>query len=72
MICKTKAEELNEIYRVSVGSGFGRTNLIRKLVRDILVKRNSYIEFVHWLKADKPERPPKRTPNRFTLYFLKF
>jgi len=30
-------------------SGFDRKNFIRKLVRDIPVKRNSYMEFVRWL-----------------------
>ena len=31
-------------------SGFDRKNFIRKLIRDIPVKRNSYNEFVRWLK----------------------
>jgi hypothetical protein len=31
-------------------SGFDRKNFIRKLVRDIPVKRNSYNEFVRWLQ----------------------
>jgi hypothetical protein len=30
-------------------SGFDRKNFIRKLVRGIPVKRNSYEEFVRWL-----------------------
>jgi hypothetical protein len=30
-------------------SGFDRKNFIRKLVRDMPVKRNSYTEFVRWL-----------------------
>jgi hypothetical protein len=30
-------------------SGFDRKNFIRKLVRGIPVKRNSYAEFVRWL-----------------------
>ena len=30
-------------------SGFDRENFIRKLVRGIPVKRNSYQEFVRWL-----------------------
>ena len=30
-------------------SGFDRKNFIRKLIRDIPVKRNSYTEFVRWL-----------------------
>jgi hypothetical protein len=32
-------------------SGFDRKNFIRKLVRDIPVKRNSYDEFLRWLKT---------------------
>ncbi len=32
-------------------SGFHRTNFIRKLMRDVPVKRNSYNEFVRWLSA---------------------
>lgn len=32
-------------------SGFDRKNFIRKLVRDIPVKRNSYNEFVRWLSG---------------------
>jgi hypothetical protein len=36
-------------------SGFDRKNFIRKLVRDIPVKRNSYNEFVHWLNGYKSE-----------------
>jgi hypothetical protein len=31
-------------------SGFDRKNFIRKLVRGIPVKRNSYDEFVRWLQ----------------------
>jgi hypothetical protein len=34
-------------------SGFDRKNVIRKLVRDIPVKRNSYNEFVLWLQRFK-------------------
>ena len=30
-------------------SGFHRANFIRKLVRGIRVKRNSYAEFLRWL-----------------------
>ena len=37
-------------------SGFDRNNFIRKLVRDIPVKRNSYYEFVRWLSTYKPDR----------------
>jgi hypothetical protein len=32
-------------------SGFDRENFIRKLVRDLPVKRNSYHEFVRWLQG---------------------
>jgi hypothetical protein len=32
-------------------SGFDRKNFIRKLIRDIPVKRNSYTEFVRWLET---------------------
>jgi hypothetical protein len=41
-------------------SGFHRTNFIRKLMRDVPVKRNSYDEFVRWLRAyglRQPSRP---------------
>jgi hypothetical protein len=34
-------------------SGFDRKNFIRKLVRDIPVKRNSYNRFEAWLRAYK-------------------
>ena len=36
-------------------SGFDRKNFIRKLVRDIPVKRNSYNEFVRWLQGHKSQ-----------------
>ena len=32
-------------------SGFDRKNFVRKLVRGIPVKRNSYDEFVRWLQS---------------------
>jgi hypothetical protein len=32
-------------------SGFDRKNFIRKLVRDLPVKRNSYDEFARWLRG---------------------
>ncbi len=44
-------------------SGFHRANFIRKLMRDVPVKRNSYTEFVRWLKGcnevhlDQPKVP---------------
>ena len=34
-------------------SGFDRKNFVRKLVRALPVKRNSYTEFVHWLQNYK-------------------
>jgi hypothetical protein len=34
-------------------SGFDRKNFIRKLVRGLPVKRNSYTEFVRWLESYK-------------------
>lgn len=34
-------------------SGFDRKNFIRKLVRGLPVKRNSYNEFVRWLQSRK-------------------
>jgi hypothetical protein len=37
-------------------SGFDRKNFIRKLVRDIPVKRNSYAEFERWLKSYKSRK----------------
>jgi hypothetical protein len=36
-------------------SGFDRKNFIRKLVRGLPVKRNSYDEFVRWLQSYKSE-----------------
>jgi len=35
-------------------SGFDRKNFIRKLIRNIPVKRNSYTEFVRWLRGRSP------------------
>jgi hypothetical protein len=37
-------------------SGFDRKNFIRKLLRDIPVKRNSYNEFLQWLHKYKITR----------------
>jgi ATP-dependent protease HslVU (ClpYQ) ATPase subunit len=34
-------------------SGFDRKNFIRKLIRGIPVKRNSYQEFMRWLQSSK-------------------
>ncbi|HTU41220.1 MAG TPA: hypothetical protein VMF10_05895 [Candidatus Aquilonibacter sp.] len=35
-------------------SGFDRKNFVRKLLRGISVKRNSYNEFVRWLEVYNP------------------
>jgi hypothetical protein len=42
---------INKCSRESI---FDRKNFIRKLLRGLLVKRNSYSEFVRWLKAHNP------------------
>ena len=42
-------------------SGFDRKNVIRKLVRGLPVKRNSYDEFVHWLKHYESTNRPEAT-----------
>ena len=42
-------------------SGFDRKNFIRKLVRGIPVKRNSYNEFVPWLERYKSQHDMKKT-----------
>jgi len=39
------------INKCACESGFDRKNFVRKLVRGIPVKRNSYNEFVRWLRA---------------------
>ena len=49
-------EVKNEILTIGINkcarkSGFDRKNFIRKLVRGIPVKRNSYDEFLRWLKV---------------------
>ena len=41
------------INRCARESGFDRKNFVRKLVRDIPVKRNSYNEFVKWIQGYK-------------------
>jgi hypothetical protein len=51
-------EAKDEIGRIGINkcareSGFDRKNVIRKLVRDIPVKRNSYNEFLRWLQSYK-------------------
>jgi hypothetical protein len=50
----------NDIVKIGINrcareSGFDRKNFIRKLTRDIPVKRNSYNEFVHWLQCYKSQ-----------------
>jgi hypothetical protein len=40
-------------------SGFDRKNFIRKLVRGIPVKRNSYDEFMRWLQHYESANRPK-------------
>lgn len=37
-------------------SGFDRKNFVRKLVRDLPLKRNSYNEFVRWLQEYKSQK----------------
>jgi hypothetical protein len=49
---KNKITEIG-INKCARESGFDRKNFIRKLIRGIPVKRNSYIEFVHWLQSYK-------------------
>jgi hypothetical protein len=51
-------EAKSDIKRIGINkcareSGFDRKNFVRKLVRDIPVKRNSYEEFVRWLQSYK-------------------
>lgn len=49
---KSQIQEIG-INRCARESGFDRKNFIRKLLRDIPVKRNSYREFVRWLEGYK-------------------
>jgi hypothetical protein len=49
---KAKIREIG-INKCARESGFDRKNFIRKLVRDIPVKRNSYAEFERWLQSYK-------------------
>jgi hypothetical protein len=44
------------INKCSRESGFDRKNFVRKLVRGLPVKRNSYNEFVRWLESYKSEK----------------
>jgi hypothetical protein len=51
-------EVKNDIIKIGINkcareSGFDRKNFIRKLVRELPVKRNSYNEFVRWLQQYK-------------------
>jgi len=54
-------EVKNDISKIGINkcareSGFDRKNFIRKLVRGLPVKRNSYEEFVRWLNTAEPKR----------------
>jgi hypothetical protein len=49
---KNKIKEIG-INKCARESGFDRKNFIRKLARDIPVKRNSYNEFLRWLQRYK-------------------
>jgi hypothetical protein len=51
---KTKIKEIG-INRCARESGFDRKNFIRKMMRGIAVKRNSYNAFVGWLHGYKPQ-----------------
>jgi len=50
-------EEIRKIgiNRCARESGFDRKNFIRKLIRDIPVKRNSCSEFLRWLRKYKSQ-----------------
>jgi hypothetical protein len=43
------------INRCARESGSDRKNFVRKLLRDVSVKRNSYAEFVRWLDSYKSQ-----------------
>ena len=47
---KTKIRSIG-INKCARESGFDRKNFVRKLVRGLPVKRNSYNEFVRWLRS---------------------
>jgi hypothetical protein len=49
---KNKIKEIG-INKCARESGFDRKNFVRKLVRDLPVKRNSYRTFVRWLQSYK-------------------
>jgi hypothetical protein len=48
------------INKCACESGFDRKNFIRKLVRDIAVKRNSYATFERWLQSYKSQTSLQR------------
>jgi hypothetical protein len=57
---RASEEVKNDIKNIGINkcareSGFDRKNFIRKLVRDVPVKRNSYAEFERWLKMYKSQ-----------------
>jgi len=52
---KTKILEIG-INKCARESGFHRANFIRKLVRGLPVKRNSYEEFLRWLENCKDSK----------------
>ena len=54
-------EVKNDIRKIGINkcareSGFDRKNFVRKLVRGLPVKRNSYNEFVRWLQSYKLQK----------------
>jgi len=57
------SEEIkNKITKIGINkcareSGFDRKNFVRKLIRGIPVKRNSYNEFVRWLQSYESAKP---------------
>jgi hypothetical protein len=62
---RASEEVKNDIRRIGINrcareSGFDRKNFIRKLVRGVPVKRNSYAEFERWLKTYKSHEPNPR------------
>ena len=54
---KNKITEIG-INKCARESGFDRKNFIRKLIRGIPVKRNSYNEFERWLRAPNQQNQP--------------
>jgi hypothetical protein len=53
---KHKIKEIG-INKCARDSGFDRKNLIRKLLGNIPVKRNSHTEFLRWLQRYKLQNP---------------